>query len=274
MGSADLKVDPVVAVLLRHAPKLGLLVLAGLAACGDGVATPDEVIVQAAGTTGYTLDWDLSGAALDDDGWSILTDLGYEVRLDSGWLVNYTVQLIPCETAQVESSAVEFMRAALRSLNPIQTAWAGHGDDNDVTTLFGVVEDLAHPLSTTSSDVGLGQSDYCSLHYLVARADQEVVERPEDIELERLSLTLSGSWTGADGLGTGEFELATALGFGVILALPDELVLGPGDAAHFVITRQLDEVFAGVDFATSDTEDLERAVVRGIVESATLTVRE
>jgi hypothetical protein len=247
VGSADLKVDPVVAVLLRHAPKLGLLVLAGLAACGDGVATPDEVIVQAAGTTGYTLDWDLSGAALDDDGWSILTDLGYEVRLDSGWLVNYTVQLIPCETAQVESSAVEFMR---------------------------VVEDLAHPLSTTSSDVGLGQSDYCSLHYLVARADQEVVERPEDIELERLSLTLSGSWTGADGLGTGEFELATALGFGVILALPDELVLGPGDAAHFVITRQLDEVFAGVDFATSDTEDLERAVVRGIVESATLTVRE
>lgn len=281
MDTADRKVGLAAeaAVLPRHpvseAGLLGVAVLACLAACGDGAATAEEeVLPQEVGTTAYTLAWDTTGVAADDDGWTVVTDLGYQVRLDAGWLVNYSVQLVPCEIAKAESRAVEFMRAALRGLNPIQTAWAGHGDDNDVTTVFGVVEDLAHPLSTTSPDVALGETDYCSLHYLVARADQEVVERPEDVDLERLSLTFSGAWSNEEGTESGEFDIATAVGFGVILALPEDMVLGSEDAAHFVITRHLDEVFAGVDFATSDSEDLERAVVRAIVESATLTVRE
>ncbi len=237
-------------VVLRE----GLLPLArALVGCDDASPSDEGGIVQEQGSSGYTLEWETTGASVDDTGWSIGTDLGYEARVGVGYIVNYSLQLIPRETARAELPAIEYVRAALRALNLIQTAWAGHGDDNDVTIVFGVVEDLARLFSTTSPDVELCETGYCSLHDLAARADQEVVDRTADVDLERLSVTMGGTWAPPKA-GSGEFDIASALAFGVILAQPDERLLTSEAALHFVITRHLDEVFTGVDFATLGTD--------------------
>ena len=237
-----------------------------LGACGDDVA-PESTAEQTPGTVSYSLEWDTSGVEPHHDGgWSVITDLGYEVAFESGWLVTYSVQLVPCTTAR--SPVRQTIDRALAALNPFQTAWAGHGDDNDVSTTVGIIEDLAGPTSQLRDQLPMGETEYCGLHYLVARADDEVTERPEGVDLDRLSLRADGSWTSPDGTTNGEFSIATSTGFGVILDLPGGAIIGDDDAPELAITRTLSASFDGVDFESASLVDVERALVRALVESA------
>ena len=274
----------------RSAPQLGLslgLVAASLCGCGDigsepedtgtafdaentegGADTPDGGDVpREPGTVEYVLDWDTSGLVLEPTGgWVVTTDLGYEVTLDAGWLVSYSVQLTQCETARSRFGAA--LRRALAALSPIQTAWAGHGDDNDVSAALGIVEDLASPTSSVRSGLQLGETDYCGVHYLVARADEDVIDRPDGVTLDRLSLVTSGRYTRLSDGEVGEFSIETSTGFGVLLELPNAAVIRTGDAPIVRVTRTLGGAFDGVDIATATDVDLERALVRALVESA------
>jgi hypothetical protein len=88
------------------------------------------------------------------------------------------------------------------------------------------------------------------------------------VTLDRLSLVANGRYVRlSDGL-TGEFSVETSTGFGVLLELPGAATIGPDDAPVVRITRTLGGVFDGVDMATASEIDLERALVRALVESA------
>ena len=242
-----------------------------LGACGDGVS-PEVAAEQAPGNVSYSLEWDTSGVEPHrDGGWSVITDLGYEVTLESGWLVTYSVQLVPCPTAR--APVRQIIDRALVALNPLQTAHAGHGDVRDVSTAVGIVEDLAVPTIHLRTDLPLGETSYCGLHYLVARADDEVTERPEGVELNRVSVVAIGSWTSSDGTASGDFSISTSTGFGVILDLPEGRIIAPDDAPQLAITRSLAPAFDGVDFESASLVDLERALLRALVESTQVEVK-
>ena len=245
------------------------LVALPLGGCGDDVAQADDV--REPGTVAYALDWDTEGLRQTDIGWSVTNDLGYDVTLEAGWLVTYSVQLVPCETARLRAG--EWLREALAALNPIQTAWAGHGDDNDISTTIGIIDDLAAPATTLRDGIALGETEYCSVHYLVARADEDVVERPDGVTLDRLSLVVSGSYARDSDRVSGEFSIETSTGFGVFRELPDGVIIGPTDAPMIRVTRSLAGIFDGVDMATVSEIDLERALVRALVESARIELQ-
>ena len=197
----------------------------------------------------YTLDWEWGAASpLPDGGWSVRTDLGYHLQIESGRIVTRNLELVPCHVAPPPAPQA----LLLRWLEPSRVH-AGHSSliPNESKISASYVEDLAAPQDLFLETRIVTDPEYCRAHYLVAR---ERGSPPGS-----LTLDVSGTWSRSAEESRQPFEISSAAAYGEFKALQlrdgstqeRRLIVGGIDAR---LSRSLDTLFNGIDFADSTTD--------------------
>lgn len=217
-------------------------------------------------TLNYYLNWTWGAAQRDADGsgWQVVTDLGYQVHVESGSLVAYSTQLIECPHEHP---------TALDALDLINTAEAGHGSDGaDPSALpQGMIENLAAPGLIKLGTVTLtGDLHYCQAHYLIARTDSTIEGMSQTDPLWGVSLYLTGTYQQGNSAPV-PFTLQTSLANGKIADL-DHTALHSQPIADVIITRRLDTLFNGLDFATMESAELGKAALWNLIADLTISL--
>ena len=214
----------------------------------------------------YEATWGLDGLRALETGWTQTTDLGYEVTVETGWIVSYSASLTPCSG----------VAARVRTPSPlawlIPTAHAGHGDDADPSTLPAPqAESLHAPTPHQLAALSFDEATYCHIHYLVARSSDTTIGLPDLPDLEGSSLYLAGSWTTVDGEST-PFVVDTDLNYGRLYVLEDAWAGGSGSRATVTIHRDLSGWFDGLDLIHLDQEELARELIASLLEHTEVSV--
>ncbi len=237
-------------------------------ASADGVASDVSLPLGAAR---WQATWDLAGATPGRVGFTTTTDLGYEVTVTSGWLVNYATTLVPCDDAAVAAAGDRLL-----GLLGVGVAHAHHAEFDDPSMLEMVlVEELggeaggAPPLLLGSS--WFPTAEYCGAHWLIARGDEDTFD-PDGGSAWGRALHVEGRWERGDEAGS--IAIGTSLGNAMTRAFDDVdlAAAAGGDGAIVTIERKLGTMFDGVDFAAGQVNAIDWAVVTNLVEQASVSV--
>ena len=217
----------------------------------------------------YTLDWDWGTARpRPDRGWTVRTDRGYYLHVDSGRIVTRNLELVPCHLAVPPAPQASL----LRWLDP-NRVFAGHSSliPNESKIAASYVEDIAAPQEMFLESRVVTDPEYCRAHYLVAR---ERGSPPGS-----LTLDVSGTWSRSSKRSRTPFHIKSAAAYGEFkpLQLPNgnnadrRLIVGGIDAR---VRRFLDKLFDGIEFAdgTSDADGMQ--VLRNLVANTTVLMNE
>ena len=217
---------------------------------------------------------------LEGGGWTTVNDLGYRVEVELGYLVSYSASLSPCTpagTADTSSSTTASLGERLlgRLMLP-GTAFAGHASAADPSQIEApTLEDLALPTDRSFGATEFEPADYCWVHYLAAQADEDTPSLPADAEMEGATLYLEGQvWI--DDAHAEPFTLRATTASGVLVDLrqaPSDDPSAAGEAATLTVVRDLAHAFDGFDFATDDPAELDRLVLRHLVQEATVELQ-
>jgi len=214
----------------------------------------------------WEVGWDNTGVTTTADGWEVTNNRGVTFHVTRGYLVTYGLQLRPCDPADSTTGQL------LRWLNPIRVAWAGHSGLNDQSYIYGEVEPLV-PLTAgfERSIVLPDEASYCSVHYLVARADGNLDASAATVPMDRVTLHLDGWWS-APGSATREpLAIHTELNTGSYIDLVRPISAGDGGNETVVVTRQLAAFFDDLDPATQSQTGFEQALLLNIAAAATVS---
>ena len=207
----------------------------------------------------WGLEWDRRDAVVNEVDWSVTNDLGFTFAVDAGWLVNYSVTLVPCPDT-VASGAWE-------RLLGIGLAHADHPDFDDPSELTPKhPESLARPGSTALGAIAFDPVQYCQVHWLVAQADAGA-QATDGTDLSDVSLAVSADWVGPET--AGRLDITTGWTHGVLLdlAMPSEPAAGH---ATVTLVRSLDGLFDGVDPTTHTDLEIAWTLLSNLVEHATV----
>ena len=217
----------------------------------------------------YTLDWDWGAASPHQDGgWTVRTDRGYHVQVDSGQIVSRNLELVPCHVAPPPPP-----QASILGWPSPSRVFAGHSSliPNESKITASYVEDLATPQEMFLERRVVTDPEYCQAHYLLAR---ERGSPPGS-----LTLDISGTWSKSSEKSRKPFNIKSAAAYGEFkpLQLSDgvklgrRLIVGGIDAR---VRRSLDTLFNGIDFAddTSDSDGMQ--VLRNLVAGTSVLVSE
>ncbi len=234
----------------------------------------DEVLIYAQVTEGnpiiygdvsYRVSWDWGQArpTPNGNGWTVTSDLGYQIQVRSGKLVTRNLELVPCHAPPKMTP----MARLLRGFAPI-TAYAGHGSmlPNASRISKSFEEDLARPTNRDIEVRRVRDPEYCQAHFLIAR--------PSGTPPATTSIELSGTWQKAGGESR-EFEIRGATAYGQLKDLVSstsgtverQSIIG---GVSVEVRRELHSMFDGVDFESMNELAQATAVARSIVGNATL----
>lgn len=200
----------------------------------------------------HEVTYDLAWTLQDIDFVPYENNLGFQVTVDTAYIVHYAIQLVPCTD---ERSATAVLWAPW-------TAIAGHGDENDVSvTQIPVVEGLHKQQSLSLGTVSFTPQRYCGVHYLVGRASASAEGLPTDVSLTDRSLYVRGEWQRGTGPQT-PFEWETDLAYGAFQALPSDT---PSGAIRWVGTRRPERLFQDVHFENmSQTQQMWQFLINAV----------
>lgn len=210
----------------------------------------------------YTLSWDWSRVERRaGGGWSVVSDLGYHVRVDGGQVVTRGLELVPCHAM----TGMAAMAAVPRWLGP-RIAAAGHGSmlPNASRIADSHLEDLANPTDLALEPRVVTDPEYCEAHYLIAR--------PRGTGPGTTALALHGRWSRSAAGPWQEFAASSAGAYGEIKELRHA---EDGDAMRRMIVggvdvrvlRSVAALVDGLDFASAKPQGLGRAALRSLVRS-------
>ena len=187
----------------------------------------------------FKLDW------VSRDTTSFSNDLGYEISLDDGSLTTYSAELLACE----ESSLTSWFMP--------QTAHAGHGDEiSEARTTQPLTESLRTQTAVLLETRTIAANNYCSIHVVIG----------PDTESETSTLQLSGSYLSSDQDTVGSFSFQTDLAWGQIYPLPTPI--GTNETAvSITLQRDITMLFDSIDFTTDNDAEIEKALLRNIINS-------
>ena len=215
----------------------------------------------------YTLDWTWGDATPNSNGngWTVTNDLGYEIQVERGYLVNRSMELIPCPTEDTISSLI------LEQFLP-QLAYAGHGsDDRDPSRISRpFVESLTAPTSAILETTYGYQPDYCQVHYLIAEGIETARNLPSEMDMQGISLFVEGRYRAPGANNFIPFTITAPLTWGtitdVITEIEAEKTILTVDTpiSHITIRRNLATMFDEIDFARSSGEEQAKAVLRAL----------
>lgn len=220
----------------------------------------------------YTAQWNRGGATLvPGGGWTVTTDLGYQVEVRGGYMVSYRASLTACEAPSGDSTLARLWRGL-----GVSVAHASDGEELDPSaTTRPQVEWLAAPTSILLGTLAFTSTQYCGIHYLVARGDGSTFQLPSDVGMIGRSLYLEGSYLAPGAHTPVEFVVDTSEGTGVLVpvdAAVDETLLTGGGAAQVTIDRRLDTLTDRIDFSSIDPEGIAHEVLRNLARGTTVTV--
>jgi hypothetical protein len=257
----------------HHLTRLGVAVAVTTAVmCADPDAALDPDAAQGdisdATPVGvrYHLAWAWGDAEPTEDGWTVVNDRGYEVRVTDGYLVTYSVQLAPCTEGDLDTG--------LGRLFGIGRAHAGHGGEEDPSAwITGLAEPLASPEVRSLEPVIVDSGTYCRVHYLVARAETGTLDLPEEMDLMGTSLYIEGTVASA-GDEPEPFTIWSTLPTGQLMTWSDPVtpIDLDADGLDVTITRDLGHLFDGVEFATMSAESVEKTILLGLAERVSVRV--
>lgn len=244
---------------MRRAAWLSLALLAGCDSDPD-LQPESDLSLQ------WKVDWDTAGVTTSADGWEVTNSLGVTFHVTRGYLVTYGLQLRPCEATTTTASRI------LEWLRPVPLAWAGHSGLNDQSFVYGEVEPLV-PLTAgfERTIVVPDEASYCSVHYLVARADTNLDTSAAEVPMDRVTLHLDGWWSAAGSATQQPLAIHTELNTGSYIDLVRPLSTGVGGSETVVVTRQLAAFFDDVDPAALSDARLAQSLLLNIAAAATIT---
>lgn len=249
-------------------PGLAVLLAASPVGCTEAdrssldVGAVDEATVNPVldGVT-WGVDWDLGSAEYTEEGWAVTNDLGFTFALEAGWLVDYSLTLVPCADAVAD--------AGWERLLGIGLAHAHHVEFDDPSEVIPQhPEALEAPGYTPLGALAFDPATYCSVHWLVASAD-EGVRAPDGTDLADVALSVAARWEGAET--SGVLDLATEWTNGVLLDLRvDPADLAGDEPVHGTVTvvRSLDGLFDGIDPVANTDLEIAWAMLTNLVEQA------
>lgn len=207
----------------------------------------------------YVLAWDRGATQADDGTTLIVNDLGWRVQLHRGSFTMYVVSLVPCPYADDVS------------------VFRGHGGFTDPSaTDAPYIEDMG-VLSDISFDPRTFiQTAYCDVHMLAGRANDDAVGLVDD-DTQYTSLTLEATVTAPDGRRF-DFNIQSDAADGEIVPLSWPADIEPeGTRGTLTITRHLETMFDGIDFANEDEieedeDELARAILANLTRDATISL--
>ena len=176
---------------------------------------------------------------------AITNDLGYDITINDGLVTTYSAELLACE------------EPALSNWFFPQTAYAGHGDEiSDARTTQPLTELLPAQTAVLLETRTIAANHYCQIHVVIG----------PDTESETSTLQISGSYISSDQDTVGSFSFQTDLAWGQIYPLPT--TIGTNETAvSITMQRDIKQLFDGIDFATAPDAEIEKALLRNIINS-------
>ena len=244
---------------MRAAAWLSLALLAGCDSDPAATSEPDFALR-------WRLDWDTAGVTTTTDGWEVTNGRGVTFHVTRGYLVTYGLQLRPCESsASAASRLFDWLR-------PVPLAWAGHSGLNDQSFIYGEVEPLVPLMGDFERARTLPDAArYCSIHYLVARADEAFDTSIATVPMDRVTLHLDGWWSSPTTDGQQPLAIHTELNTGSYIDLVRPISTAGGGNETVVVTRQLAAFFDDLDPAALSDARLAQALLLNIAAAATVT---
>jgi hypothetical protein len=237
----------------------------------------------------YRLEWDFSGVDrdLESGTWSVTNNKSYEVTVESGHLVAYSVAFLPCDIVRRRRSGAANAGADARGgplsrLGP-RIVWAGHGDPffNPVQTEPPVVESLT---SGASSDVGSFSPEpvrYCQVHYVIARAPADAVGLPEEIDMVGVTAHVEGFYRRLPDGSKTAFTIHSPSANAVLEDIFEDGT-GPDDAqpgfdgssarATAVVMREAANLFHDIDFENDGRHKIPWQFLKNVADGTTIRV--
>lgn len=226
----------------------------------------DEPVSE--GEIQYEMVWLQDGVQFDADGagWTVQTELGYIVHVETGYLVSYTMQLVECDdhTHTDETSWLD-------SIFLPNTAYAGHGGETDPSLIDQpIVENLTQPTDFIFGQINAPAINYCQAHYLVARAYDSAKNLPADVDMLGNSLYLSGTYFAPNSDTPQDFIIQTDLANGTVTDLvynsaSVHVAIG-AEKADIRVVRDLSSLLDNVDFAEMDDAERGKAVLWQLIQ--------
>jgi len=146
-------------------------------------AGADGVILSAAT---WTLDWDTQGVDFDPNGgFSLTTNLGYNLHIDAGQVVLHRVALIPCPATPSDTQA--FFSLSIASAR-------AHEEESDPSSMETLtVTDVVDPKSIEIGANAFTPGRYCQAYWLVARGMEGAVGTG-NLDMSNRSIYFTGTW--------------------------------------------------------------------------------
>lgn len=208
-------------------------------------------------------------------GWRVTLPSGQKLHVCRGWATLYTAQLVPCQ--QNGKTTTPASLGFLRLLAPPQ-AFAGHSKQLDPSGLNPpMVLPLDKPGLFPLALKTFPAQTYCQAHFLMARATQEAVGLPADVDMVRTSLHLEGTLESASGASLKTLTIHTPVAHGKLVDLPQEVLTRAaqhGGKLEITLHQSLGTLFDQVQLEQLPEPRLARAVLQNLIDHTALEVKE
>jgi hypothetical protein len=223
---------------------IGLVVLAAL---------PAET---AEGEVTYVMAWDTTGVTYDTSGWSVVTDLGYEVHVASATLTTFTVTMVDCPHTHG-------LLQRIRNLFGVATARAGHTSGPDPALVGGPLAETIGGEPSTLGTTTVSEPSYCEGHVAFGGNG------------EAPTLEVTGVVVSTDGERL-ELDVSTTVDWGTLRDLVDDegrtIHAVVGEPLEITVIRDAAALFDGVDFASDSSEYQATQMLRSMADSVRFVV--
>ena len=252
----------------------------------DAGSSEDSLVSRSSEVT-YRLEWTGHEALTwnEDGTWSLTNDLGFEISVDLAYLVSYSSELVECTASERISTSgwIKWMGNLVAGAL-LARAHAGHSslDPNPAAIMAPLAETLTPPSDRDLGSTTIEAEHYCKVHYLTARSDDKAQWLPENVDLYRQTLFVSGRYLSRDSGAPIDFAWRSDLGNGAISLLYPPGRYGDENAAFVYesgtqditlrIRRDLSSLFHQVDFDQMDEEDASRQVLSNVVDGLEIVV--
>ena len=248
---------------------LPLLCLSAALGCAPGEVAGDIALSAASPvhptlhTIRWALDWDLDGVEWTPDGISITNDLGVTFVVAGGVLLDDSLVAVPCADTVADVGWERWLG--------VGSAHADHSAFADPSSFEEhQIEPLAAPAARTLGDRSFDPTSYCTVHWLVARADEGT--ESDGVDLSGVALSLQARWSGPDGEGALSFETEWTNGALLDLTIEEARQSGEAVAAEITVVRSLGGLFDGVDPATQSELAIAWSVLENLMAGSRLRV--
>jgi len=235
----------------------------------NAAETEEDGVILSAAT--WTLGWKSEGVEFDAaGGFTLTTNLGYRVHIDTGHVVLHRVALIPCPAASTNTTAWVSLSIA---------SALAHEEDADESSMETLaVSDVVHPKATEIGANTFAPVRYCQVYWLVARG-MDGAAATDELDMSNRSIYFEGSWERKGE--SGPLLVDTWWPAGIITDMksivdPQSYATAAAEpSVHFMwigIDVALGKMFDDIEFVADSEAIIADSILDNVIANAELTV--